>query len=233
MENNQNYTLINDISSSHNNGNHLNNIEHNDGHPDKLSIIFVLIASLSLFCLDIFSLINSYNYLTFYLLYKPNNSYNDCLENKIIAEIFFTIFATLAAISAIFLSLGFLINNEFFMGKLFGIYVYYNYFIFGPILLCTSIFGFINFKKIGYSCEEKSDEISINLSMIICLIAILTFGSVVTSGYSTVNMFEYIKDTIKFKSSCNYFLGKAFWKYALSRNRNRNSHNIIFHERNE
>ena len=110
MDNNQNYIYVNDFPDNHNIRNHLTNIEHNDGHPDKISVIFVLIGAISLFCLDIFSLFYSYNYLTFYLWDKTNNFYNQCMQNQIITEIFFTIFATLAAISAILLSVGFLIN---------------------------------------------------------------------------------------------------------------------------
>ena len=146
---------------------------------------------------------------------------------------FLSLIASLSAISAIFLSVGFIINKDFFLEKLFETYTYYNYFIFGPFLFCTGIFGFINYKKICYSCEEMPYTISINFRMLFCLIIILLIGFVVTCGYSTVHMLEYMNDSIKFINNSNYFLGKAFWKFALTRNRNRSRiRTNNFHERN-
>ena len=232
MENENNYNLMLDYPDNQNNRNiHRNlnpNREINYSNFNKTTIIFMLIASVIFLFLNIFSLYNSYDYLSFHLSNESDNiHYSECLQNQTITEMFFTSLAALAAISAIILSVGILFNSELFMEKLFESYSYYNYFIFGPFLLGTSIFGFINYNKIGYSCELVPDDSSINLSMLICLLIILIIGSGITCGYSTINMLRYMNDSIKFKNNSNYFLGKAFWKFASSRSRSRNRRNIF------
>lgn len=238
MNHDENYNLLYDISqnerninNNYNSNNHNNELDDiNDSDPDKITIIFVLISAISLVVLDILSLYYSFDYLYFYLSFHSDNFYDQCVESRIIAEIFFTVFATMAGVSATILSIGFLINSEFFIEKYFGSFAYFNYFIFGPFLLGTGIYGFINFEKIGYSCEELPNNSTMNLSMLICLIFILTLGSIVTAGFSTVNLLEYFHDSIKFTNDSNYLLGKLFWKYSWSRVGNRR---INFHERNE
>ena len=119
------------------------------------------------------SLLSSYDDFIYYLS-KSDSYYNQCNQSMIIAEIIFTVFATMVGISALILSIGFLINTDYFIEKFISCFVYFNYFIFGPFLLCTSIFGFINFSKIGYTCEIEPNNISLNISMLICLIFIST-----------------------------------------------------------
>ena len=194
----------------------LNNVDNNlnndlnefDDGPDKTTILFVLISALT-------------NYLS-----KSDSYYNQCSESMIVSEIIFTVFATMVGLSATILSIGFLINSDYFLEKFLNCFVYFNYFIFGPFLLCTSIFGFINFNKIGYTCEYEPNNVSLNISMLICLIFITTLGSIITVGFSTFNIFEYFQDSIKFTNDSDYILGKTFWKVAMPRIRN-------FHERNE
>ena len=238
MENNNNYNLIldhppnqriNTTSSNHN----INDIDYNNNDVNKIIIYFILTVSIFFLFLNFFSLYNSYTNISYNLSNNINNNnefYSQCIQNQTISEMFFTFLAILASISIIILSIGFLINSEIFMEKFFKSYSYYNYFIFGPFLLCTSFLGFINYNKIGYSCEKIPDNSSINLSMLFCLVIVLVFGAVVTCGYSTIYMYEYITNSIRFKNNSNYFLGKAFWKFALSRNRIRRR---LFHERND
>ena len=234
MENNNNYNLILDYPPNHNSDNHLNhnngNRYNNNSHIKKITIYFILTASFFFLFLNFFSLYYSYNYISYNLSNNNNDPYSICIQNQTISEMFFTFLATLASISVIILSFGFLINKDLFMEKFLESQTYYNYFIFGPFLLCTSFLGFINYNKIGYSCEKIPDNKSINLNMLFCLLIILIFGAVITCGYSTIYMFRYMTDSIKFKNNGNYFLGKAFWKFALSRNRNRRR---FFHERND
>ena len=237
MENNTNYNLIIDFPAHQNPHSYLNhnnnqNTDHNNSNTTNKSPIFILlIGSIIFLFLDIFSLYYSYDNISSYNITK--NLYSQCLKYKAFSEMFLSLIASLAALSAILLSVGFIINKDFFLDKLFESYAYYNYFIFGPFLLFTSIFGFINYKKIGYSCEEIPDNISINFTMLFCLVIILLLGSVITCGYSTIHMLEYMNDSIKFKNNSNYFLGKAFWKYVTrTRSRSRSRTNN-FHERND
>ena len=217
---------LNNVDNNLNlNNNDNNNLNDFDDGPDKTTILFVLISALSLVLLDIVSLWSSYNYLTYYLS-RSDSYYNQCNESMIVSEIIFTVFATMVGISATILSIGFLINTDYFLDKFLNCFVYFNYFIFGPFLLCTSIFGFINFNKIGYTCEYDPKNVSLNISMLICLIFISTLGSIITVGFSTFNIFEYFQDSIKFTNDSDYILGKTFWKVAMPRIRN-------LHERNE
>lgn len=231
MSNNLNYELILSHPDNDNNLHNNNNesIENNDNQSNKITISILLIISLSLVCLDFYSLYQTFNYLNYHLKSNNDSFYNQCIESKIILEIVFIIFATLAGISGTILSIGFLVKNELFLEKIFVSFGHFNYFIFGPFLFANSIFGLINFQKIGYSCEADPEKSNINLSILICLIIILTFGSVITAGYSTINIFEYFYNSLKCKSDANYLIGKAFWKYALSKKRNRRN----LHERSE
>ena len=217
---------LNNVDNNLNlNNNDNNNLNDFDDGPDKTTILFVLISALSLVLLDIVSLWSSYDDLTFYLS-RSDSYYNKCNESMIVSEIIFTVFATMVGVSATILSIGFLINTDYFLDKFLNCFVYFNYFIFGPFLLCTSIFGFINFNKIGYTCEYDPKNVSLNISMLICLIFISTLGSIITVGFSTFNIFEYFQDSIKFTNDSDYILGKTFWKVAMPRIRN-------LHERNE
>jgi hypothetical protein len=65
----------------------------------------------------------------------------------------------------------------------------------------------------------------------ICLILIAIIGGIITFIFSSVNAFEYTCDCIKFSKDGNFLLGKAFWKYVLSRNNNNDNQNA--HERND
>lgn len=228
MENNHNYNLIIDYPPNQN----IRVDNNNNEHTSKITIYFILTVSVFFLFLNVFSLYNSYIIISNNLSNNINKNefYSECIQNQTISEMFFTVLSILASISIIFLSFGFLINNELFMEKFLKSYTYFNYFIFGPFLLCTSFLGFINYNTIGYTCVEKPDDRSINLSMLLCLIFVLIFGALITCGYSTIYMFEYMTNSIKFNNNSNYFLGKVFWKFALSRNRNRRS---IFHERND
>ena len=227
-DNNNNLGNLNLNNADNNlnlNNNDNNNLNDFDDGPNKTTILFVLISALSLVLLDIVSLWSSYNDLSYYLS-RSDSYYNQCNESMIVSEIIFTVFATMVGISATILSIGFLINTDYFLDKFLNCFVYFNYFIFGPFLLCTSIFGFINFNKIGYTCEYEPKNVSLNISMLICLIFISTLGSIITVGFSTFNIFEYFQDSIKFTSDSDYILGKTFWKVAMPKIRN-------FHERNE
>jgi hypothetical protein len=243
IDNNNNLNEYNNLINDNNNVNNLdnnnlgdlnlNNVDNNlnndlnefDDGPDKTTILFVLISALFLVLLDVYSLLSSYNELTNYLS-KSDSYYNQCSESMIVSEIIFTVFATMVGLSATILSIGFLINTDYFLEKFLTCFVYFNYFIFGPFLLCTSIFGFINFNKIGYTCEYEPNNVSLNISMLICLIFISTLGSIITVGFSTFNIFEYFQDSIKFTNDSDYILGKTFLTVAMPRIRN-------FHERNK
>lgn len=188
--------------------------------PGKITIFFVLLISLILVGMDFVSLYYSYNYLIESINTTTTEVFDQCIKFPVISEMFFTVFATLAGMSAILLSFGFLFFYEIFVEKLLNSFFYFNYYIFGPLLLASSILGLIKFDNIAYVCEESNPKVKIfNLSIVICLIIILVFGTVITATYSSMTMFEYFSDSVRFTKDGSYLIGKTFWKYVFSRNR--------------
>ena len=235
MNDNQNYGMIlnepdNDNNLYENNNNNNDFFEY-DGYPTNKMTMIIFVLSLSLIFLDFYSLYHSFRYLNFLHKLNSNSYYHQCVENQTLFEIYFVVFATFVGISGIILSIGLFINNDYYIDKLFECFLHYNYYIFGPFLLFSSIFGFINFNKIGYYCEIDPKQSGINYFILVCIIILLTIGAIITTGYSTINVFEYFNDSIKFTDDANYLLGKTFWKFAYSRKRNLSRYH--YHERNE
>ena len=213
-------------------------------YPSRLTSTFVLLISLVLITMDVLSLYYSYDYIKEASITTPDFIFEQCIKYRLVSEIFFTVFATLVGFSAALLSFLFIINLNFAASKLLHAFVYYNCFIFGPFLLGCGILGFLNFGKVGLTCVGDNPKIkTINLSMILCLIIIFLLGSVVTAAYSTLDVFTYFTDSIKFNKDGNFLIGKIFWKIAFARRReeidniningNINNNGDVFHERNE
>ena len=136
----------------------------------------------------------------------------------------------MAAISAGLMAIGILIGYDLFFEKFLVTFLNFNYYIFGLLLLFSSLFGLFNYNKICYDCIGRDpNNQEFNLSTMICLILIASIGGLITFIFSSLNSFEYVCNCINFSKDGNYFLGKAFWKYALSRN----NENQNIHERNE
>ena len=97
--------------------------------------------------------------------------------------------------------------------------------------LLSSLVGLINYNKVCYDCIRKNpNRLEFNLSTMVCLILIAVIGGIITFIFSSMNSFDYVCDSIKFSKDGNYFLGKIFWKYVLSRNNEQRQNN---HERND
>ncbi len=166
------------------------------------------------------SLDASYTYLIESIHSYSPEVFNKCIKYPTISEMFFTVFATLVGVSAIFLSLGFLLCYETFAERILKSFFYFNYYIFGPLLLASCLLGLINFDKVGYLCEDNNPKnLSLNLSFIVSLIIVLLSGTVITASFSSMNMFQFFSDSIRFTKDGSYLLGKTFWKYIFSRNR--------------
>lgn len=200
--------------------NPLINDDTDDDIPNKFSILFVLATCLSFVAMDLFSLYYSYNDLINSSKNTSEFIFDKCIKYSEVTDIIFTIFATLAGLSAVFLSLGFLFY-EIFTEVLLNSYLYYNYYLFGPLLFGASLFGLVNFNKTCYNCVENNpNNISLNVSMVVSLTVLMGFGGLVTCGFSVGNMFEFFANSIKFNKDGNSVVGKVFWKLAMYRNRN-------------
>ena len=206
----------------------------NDDNPncgERLSAIFILIISLILIGMDFLSLYYSYQYIMTSSKRYSFLVFERCIKYQSIMEIFFTLFALLAAVSAALMALGITIGYDLFFEKFLVTFINFNYYVFGLLLLASSIVGLLNFNKVCYDCIGKNPNTrEFNYSTLICLILIAIIGGVITFIFSSLNSFEYVCDSIKFSKDGNYLLGKVFWKYVLSRNNERQNNN---HERNE
>ena len=222
------YNVYND--NNNNNIEDVNNYEDQSNNTERLSAIFVLIIAITLLVLDYFSLYYSYDYLMYASHKYPFETFDKCIKYQSLTEIFFTFFAFMAAISAGLMAIGIIMGYELFFEKFLVTFLNFSYYIFGLLLLSSSIVGLFYYNKICYDCIGRNPkEMEFNLSTMICLILIATVGGIITFIFSSVNAFEYVCNCIKFTKDGNYFLGKAFWKYALTRNQG----NQNLHERNE
>lgn len=198
---------------------------------EKLSAIFILIIAVLLIGMDCLSLYYSYDYLLNTSKSFPLLTFEKCIKYQSITEMFFTMFALLAAVSAAFMALGIAINYGLFFEKFLVTFLNFNYYVFGLLLLGASLVGLINYNKVCYDCIRKNpNRLEFNLSTMVCLILIAVIGGIITFVFSSMNSFEYVCDSIKFSKDGNYLLGKIFWKYVLSRNNEQRQNN---HERNE
>ena len=198
---------------------------------EKLSAVFILIIAIILIGMDCLSLYYSYNYLISASQKYPLLTFEKCIKYQSITEIFFTMFALLAAVSAAIMALGIAISYDLFFEKFLVSFLNFNYYVFGSLLLGSSLIGLLNYNKVCYDCIGKNPNAhEFNLSTMICLILIAIIGGIITFIFSSLSSFEYVCDSVKFSKDGNYLLGKVFWKYVLSRNNERQNNN---HERNE
>ena len=208
----------------------INQIEDNSNNGEKFSALFILIIAILLIGMDALSLYYSYQFILAASKRYSFIVFDTCIKYQSITEMYFTLFALLAAVSAALMALGITIGYDLFFEKFLTTFINFNYYVFGVLLFSSSIVGLFYYNKVCYDCIGKDPKnLDFNLSTMICLILIANIGGIVTFIFSSVNSFEYVCDSIKFSRDGNYFIGKAFWKYVLSRNNERQNN----HERNE
>lgn len=191
-----------------------------DGGEDNLrmalQIVFVL-SSILVF-MDLLELYVSYYSLIDYSAKLLPQIFDQCVKYHIITQMFFTVFATLAGFSACIMSIGLLINSNFFAVKLLDAFMYYNFYAFGPFLLSSTILSFIYFGQVTYNCDANDfSKQYLNFSTVICIIIAFIFSFIISVGYTAVGSFDLFNDSIKFNPEGNYVLGKIFWKYVFNR----------------
>jgi hypothetical protein len=82
------------------------------------------------------------------------NFFNNCVKYQILTKGIFTVFSLFISFSAVFLTFFIYISLDYFIDKVLGTFVYYNYFIFGPYLLAFSILGLLNWENFLYVCKD-------------------------------------------------------------------------------
>ena len=95
-------------------------LQFNDDNPnngEKLSAIFILIISLILIGMDFLSLYYSYQYIISSSKRYSYLVFDRCIKYQSITEMYFTLFALLAAVSAALMALGITIGYDLFFDK--------------------------------------------------------------------------------------------------------------------
>ena len=140
-----------------NNENNLDEINNNDEPYDseKISAAFVLIIAITLIIMDLLSLYYSYDYLLYSSKKYPFEVFDKCIKYDSITEIYFTLFAFMAAISAGLMAIGILIGYDLFFEKFLVTFLNFNYYIFGLLLLVSSLFGNLTIVKYAMIVLEE------------------------------------------------------------------------------
>jgi hypothetical protein len=188
-----------------------------DQSPLALKIVFLL--SFLLVTLDIFEIYFAYFHLKDSQLKIEPELFESCVKYHIISQMFFTMFATFAGFSACLMSLGLLIDYEFFALKVLDCFLYWNYLVFGPYLLASCILGYLNFSDVAFNCDPNDlTQKHINFSTVIALVLCLLLSLIITVGYSIFWSVKKLSNSIRYRRDGNRILGYIFWRYALNRN---------------
>jgi len=184
----------------------------------RIALKIVFILSLLLVSMDILEIYFAYGQLKQTSTSIDQIVFESCVKYHILSQIFFTFFATLAGISACIMSLGLLINFEFFAVKVMDSFLHFNYLIFGPYLFGSCVLGYYYFNQVAFTCVNTNiNKKYLNFSTVLALFICVLFSFVVTLGYSifwSVRKFIY---SIRFRAEGNYVLGRIFWRYVFNR----------------
>ena len=206
-----------------------------DSSRTALKIVFVF--SLLLIFMDIYELYFSYYSLIDYAESFLPEVFEQCVKYHIITQMFFTVFAAFAGISACIMSFFMLFNYLFFINKLIETFMFYNFYAFGRILLGLSTFGFIYFDKVCHICDNDDyTKQYINFVTVLCLVITFLVSLLITVWYSAVGAFDLFNNSIRFTSDGNYIIGTLFWKIVFNRGAQElgsepNEHHIEMSER--
>lgn len=197
----------------------------NEVDSSKVSLWIVLILSILLISLDTLEIIYNLDNITLASKKVGKNLYEKCFKIQFLSQVVFSIFSCLTGVSALIMSMGLLINYRFFTSKLMDSFLHYNYMIFGPYLLGTCILSLFFFNSVVYSCDKDLKEKTLNLPTFLTIILCLIISFLITIGYSVNYSTVFWVDSVRDGPNGNKFIGKLFWKIALSSSNNNN--NII------
>lgn len=193
-------------------------MDNQDNSRVALKIVFIL--SLLLVWMDMLELYFSYTHLKDTAERFDPHIFEQCIKYHLISQMFFTVFATFAGISACIMSLGLLINYEFFAIKVLDTFLQYNYFIFGPYLIASCLLGFYYFNDVAYNCDPNQlSRKYINFSTVLAMMICLFISFVITFGYSVYWSFKMLLNSIRFTNEGSVILGRIFWRYVFNRSR--------------
>jgi len=208
-----------------------------DDNPNSSIIALKIIMALSLILvgMDMLEVFFSYVSLKEFAREFDHEIFEQCIKYHMLTQIIFTIFATMAGLSAFLMSAGLLISHNFFATKAIESFVNFNYNIFGPYLFTMSLFGIAFYEKILYNCSrENLRNKQLNFSTLLALLICFLISFFITFVYAFIEGYTVMLSSFRFKRSGFKFLGKLFWRYVFHRRRDefQRSTNIIDHQFN-
>ena len=202
------------------------NINEDESSSTDITLIFLLVVSGVLVAVDmmeIYSILQNWRYSL--LVISP--IFENCLKWELYTKSIFGIFSTLAALSALILSFGLLLNTEKFVNKFLDSFLYYNWLLFGPYMLSFSIIGIFHWNQVVYICDKNNlnDKI-IAPATVFSLLSCLIISSVLSIAKSVYQSILLLHDSIMRKPNGSVVLRKLFW-WSVLRNRNENETNTV------
>lgn len=189
-----------------------------EGDTSRMALKIVLILSILLVTMDLFEIYYSFVHMKSSSNKLNTHVFEGCVKYHILSQIFFTVFATFAGLSACLMSLGLLIDYDFFSFKVIDTFLYWNYIIFGPYLLATCMLGYFNFKRVVFNCDPHNlDARYINFSTLMALFICLFLSLIITFAFTIIQNFKILIQSIRFRPDGNRVLGRLFWDYVLNR----------------
>jgi hypothetical protein len=199
-------------------------MEPRDTSRMALKIVFSL--SLLLVAMDSFEVYYSFKHLHQSSQQLTPDFFESCIKYHVLGQIFFTLFATFAGLSACVMALGLLINYEFFSFKAIDTFLYWNYLIFGPYLLSSCVLAYLYWGEIVYNCDPKDiNNKYINFSTLMALLICFILSTIITFGYSILHTFQSLIQSIRFRPDGNRVIGRLFWDYVIHRETNTEENN--------
>jgi len=184
----------------------------------RVALKIVLVLSLLLVLMDFMEIYFSFLHLKEASLKFEFYVFENCIKFHILSQIVFTAFATFAGMSALIMSLGLLINYQYFSTKLIDTFMYWNYLIFGPYLLTACIIGYVNFGMVAFNCDPKDiNQKYINFSTLLALVICFLLSIIITMLYSFLFAARKMLLSITFREGGWKLIGRLFWKYVFTR----------------
>jgi hypothetical protein len=152
-------------------------------------------------------------------LHRGPHLFEACLKTDILTRLTISFFSMASAISAFVLTLMLIISIEYFMEKLLSTYLYFNYMVFGPIMLSLCIIGIYNCQSVFYMCINKSISSRVlSISNVVSVFGGLILSLLITVTVAVFKGINSFIDSTTRKPEGNSLIRKAFW-YFVFKNR--------------
>ena len=214
------------------NVNNNNNIQQNNNTSNKYVFGIILFITIFISSCNIYQFFYIINTIKKVYLSVPFKIFEECYLFHYLSDLFVEFLSFCLGIDIIFLIIlpiiQMFIETDVFISKFFGVFLYFNYIIFGPFFLGCLILGIKYNKKIMYICSNIDPEKKFfNRRLFFVYILSLSLSSLMS--FFGFYFFEnnYFNNSIKIKRNGNYIIGHFFWLKALEKSRNLRNRNIL------